>query len=140
MDDIREELRKSSTIEKLYNKAMTFNVSVSDAEISDFFNKNKQNYNLPETWHVCHILITPKSDQAQVVGNTRGFDAKAIQEAQDRVLRVLKRVLGGEDFRAVARDSSDDANSRHPAVTWDCFPRNKWNSRLGRLFARQCRA
>ena len=109
VDDIREELKKSSTIEKLYNKAMTFNASVSDAEISDFFDKNKQNYNLPDTWHVCHILITPKSDHAQVVGNTRGFDAKAIQEAQDRVLRALKRVLGGEDFRAVARDSSDDA-------------------------------
>jgi peptidyl-prolyl cis-trans isomerase SurA len=109
VDDIREELKKSSTIEKLYNKEMTSKISVSDAEISDFFNKNKQNYNLPETWHVCHILITPKSDQAQVEGNTKGFDAKTMQEAQDRVLRVLKRVLGGEDFRVVARDHSDDS-------------------------------
>lgn len=108
-DDIREELKKSSTIEKLFNKERTSKISVSDAEISDFFNKNKQNYNLPETWHVCHILITPKSDHAQVEGNTRGFDAKTIQEAQDRVLRVLKRVLGGEDFRVVARDNSDDS-------------------------------
>ena len=109
VDDIREEIKKNSTIEKLYNKAMTFKASVSDDEISDFYNKNKQNYNLPETWHICHILITPKSDQSQIEGNTRGFDAIAIQEAQDRVLRVLKRVLGGEDFRAVARETSDDA-------------------------------
>ena len=109
VEDIREELKKSSTIEKLYDKEMTSKISVSDAEINDFFNKNKQNYNLPETWHVLHILITPKSDHAQVEGNTKGFDAKTMQEAQDRVLRVLKRVLGGEDFRVVARDNSDDA-------------------------------
>jgi peptidyl-prolyl cis-trans isomerase SurA len=108
VDDIREEIKKSSTIEKLFNKERTSKISVTEAEISDFFNKNKQNYNLPETWHICHILITPKSGQAQVEGNTRGFDDKAMQEAQDRVLRVLKRVLGGEDFRVVARENSDD--------------------------------
>ena len=109
VDYIREELKKSATIEKLYKKEMTSKISVSDAEINDFFNKNKQNYNLPETWHVLHILITPKSDQAQVEGNAKGFDAKTMQETQDRVLRVLKRVLGGEDFRAVAREQSDDS-------------------------------
>ena len=109
VDYVREELKKSSTIEKLYKKEMASKISVSDAEINDFFNKNKQNYNLPETWHVLHILITPKSDQAQVEGNTKGFDAKTMQETQDRVLRVLKRVLGGEDFRVVAREQSDDS-------------------------------
>jgi len=111
VEDIREELRKSSTVEKLYDKEITSKISVSDAEIRDFFNKNKQNFDLPETWHVYHILITPKSDQAQVVGNTRRFDAQTVQDAQDRVLRVLKRVLDGEDFRVVARDNSDDSTS-----------------------------
>jgi peptidyl-prolyl cis-trans isomerase SurA len=110
-DDIREELKKSSTIEKLYNKEVTSKISVSDAEISDYYNKNKQNYNLPETWRVCHILITPKSDQAQVEGNARRFDAKTVQEAQDRALQVLNRVLGGDDFQVVARDNSDDSTS-----------------------------
>ena len=30
---------------------------------------------------------------------------------QERVLRLLKRVLGGEDFGVVARDNSDDSTS-----------------------------
>jgi peptidyl-prolyl cis-trans isomerase SurA len=111
VEDIHEELKKTSTIEKLFNKEINSKISVSDAEISDFFNKNKQSFNLPETWHVYHILITPKSNQAQVLGDTKGFDAQTVQEAQDRVLRVLKRVLGGEDFRVVARDNSDDSTS-----------------------------
>ncbi len=111
IEDIRAELKKSSSIENLYNKEITSKIGVSDAEISDFFNKNKQNFNLPDTWHVYHILITPKSNQAQAAGNTQGFDAQSVQEAQGRVLRVLKRVLGGEDYRVVARDNSDDSTS-----------------------------
>ncbi len=111
VEDIRGELKKSSTIEKLYNKEITSKIGVSDAEISDFFNKNKQNYNLPDTWHVYHILVTPKINQAQAAGNTRGVDAQTVREAQDRVLGLMKRVLGGEDFRVVARDNSDDSTS-----------------------------
>ncbi len=111
VDDIHDEIRKSLTIEKLYNKEITSKIGVSDAEISDFFNKNKQNFNLPDTWHVYHILIIPRSNQAQVAGNTKGVDAQTVQEAQDRVLRVLKRVLGGEDFGVVARDNSDDSST-----------------------------
>lgn len=111
VDDIREELTKNSTIEKLYNKEITSKISVSDAEIGDFFNKNKQNYNLPETWHVCHILIVPRSNQAQGAGDAKGVDEKAMQEAQERVVRVLKQIQGGEDFRIVARDNSDDSTS-----------------------------
>jgi peptidyl-prolyl cis-trans isomerase SurA len=110
-DDIREELKKSSTIEKFYNEKITSKIGVYDAEISDFFNKNKQNYNLPETWHVCHILIVPKNDQAQAEGNMKGFDEKTVQEAQARVVRILNRVLGGEDFQVVARDNSDDSTT-----------------------------
>jgi peptidyl-prolyl cis-trans isomerase SurA len=111
VDDIREELRKNSTIEKLLNKEITSKISVSDSEIGDFFNKNTQTFNLPETWHVYHILVTPKSNQAQATGDTRGVDAQSVQEAQDRVVGLLKRVLGGEDFNVVARDNSDDSTS-----------------------------
>lgn len=111
VEEVREELKKSSTVEKLYNREITSKISVSDNEIKDFFEKNKQSFNLPDTWRVSHILITPRSAQAEVVGNARRFDAQAVQEAQERVLRVLKRILDGEDFQVVARDNSDDTAS-----------------------------
>jgi peptidyl-prolyl cis-trans isomerase SurA len=133
-DDIHEELKKGSTIEKFYNEKITSKISVYDAEISDFFNKNKQNYNLPETWHVCHILILPKSDQAKAEGNMKGFDAKTVQEAQDRVVRVLKRVLGGEDFRVVARDNSDDSTSAPSGGDLGFLTAQQMEQRLGPTF------
>jgi peptidyl-prolyl cis-trans isomerase SurA len=139
-DDIREELKKNSTIEKFYNEKITSKISVYEAEISDFFNKNKQKYNLPETWHVCHILILPKSDQAKVEGDMKGFDAKTVQEAQDRVLSVLKRVLGGEDFQVVARDNSDDPTSAPSGGDLGFISTQQMEQQLGPAFREAVRS
>jgi peptidyl-prolyl cis-trans isomerase SurA len=108
-EDIKKELRKSATIEKLYNKEITSKISVSDAEIQEYFSKNKANYNLPESWHVLHILVTPFAD-AQL-NNTKNDDAKTDEAARQKVLGLLKRILSGEDFAIVARDYSEDSSS-----------------------------
>jgi len=49
IDDIRNELRKSITIDKLVNKEITSKISVTDAEIKNFYEKNKESFNLPES-------------------------------------------------------------------------------------------
>jgi len=108
-DDIKKEIRKSATIEKLYNKEITSKISVSEGEIKDFFARNKANYNLPESWHVLHILVTPFPD-AQIA-NARNDDAKTDDAARQKVVGLLKRILSGEDFSIVARDYSEDSSS-----------------------------
>ena len=47
VDEIRAELRKSITIDKLVNKEITSKISVSEGEIKDFYDKNKDSFNLP---------------------------------------------------------------------------------------------
>jgi peptidyl-prolyl cis-trans isomerase SurA len=108
-DDLRRELAKNATIEKLYNKEITSKITVSESEISEYFNKNKQSYNLPESWHVQHILVTPFPDQQ--LNNTKGDDAKTDEEAKQKVQSLLRKILGGEDFGIVARDFSEDPTS-----------------------------
>jgi peptidyl-prolyl cis-trans isomerase SurA len=108
-DDIRKELRKSATIEKLYNKEITSKISVAENEIQDYFAKNRANYNLPESWHVLHILVTPFAD-AQL-NNAKNDDAKTDEAARQKVVGLLKRILSGEDFAILARDYSEDSSS-----------------------------
>jgi len=108
-DDIKKEIRKSSTIEKLYNKEITSKISVSESEIKDYFAKNKANYNLPESWHVLHLLVTPFADSQ--ITNARNDDAKTDELARQKVMGLLKRILSGEDFAIVARDYSEDSSS-----------------------------
>jgi len=108
-EDIKKEIRKSATIEKLYNKEITSKISVSEGEIKDFFAKNKANYNLPESWHVLHLLVTPFPDSQ--ITNSRNDDAKTDETARQKVVGLLKRILSGEDFSIVARDYSEDSSS-----------------------------
>jgi peptidyl-prolyl cis-trans isomerase SurA len=109
VEDIKKEIRKSATIEKLYNKEITSKISVSESEIKDYFAKNKASYNLPESWHVLHLLVTPFTDSQ--ITNARNDDAKTDEVARQKVMGLLKRILSGEDFAIVARDYSEDSSS-----------------------------
>ena len=109
VEDIKKEIRKSATIEKLYNKEITSKISVSESEIKDYFAKNKASYNLPESWHVLHLLVTPFTDSQ--ITNARNDDAKTDEAARQKVMGLLKRILSGEDFAIVARDYSEDSSS-----------------------------
>jgi peptidyl-prolyl cis-trans isomerase SurA len=109
VDDVKKELIKNATIEKLYNKEITSKISVTEAEISDYFSKNRSSFNLPERWHVLHILVTPWADPQ--INNGKNDDAKTNDEARQKVQNLLRRILGGEDFATVARDYSEDSST-----------------------------
>jgi len=109
IDDIRNELRKSITIDKLVNKEITSKISVTDAEIKNFYEKNKDSFNLPESYHIAHILVTPVADPD--LRNGKSDDAKSPDEAKQKAARLLKEVQGGRDFATVAKESSEDPSS-----------------------------
>jgi len=108
-DEIRAELRKSITIDKLINKEITSKISVSEAEIKNFYDKNKESFNLPESYHIAHILVTPVADPE--LHNGKNDDAKSVDEARAKASRLLRDVQGGQDFATVARDYSEDPSS-----------------------------
>src|SRR5215471_5936038 len=109
VDDVRSELRKTITIDKLVNKEITSKISVTDAEIKAFYDKNKENFNLPESYHIAHILVTPMPDPELHNGNND--DAKTPEEAKAKAARLLKEIQGGRDFATVAKESSEDPTS-----------------------------
>ena len=83
--------------------------SVSDAGIKDFYEKNKESFNLPEQFRVAHILVTPVGDPQ--VRNGKNDDAKTPEEARSKAARLLRDIQGGQDFAVVARDYSEDPSS-----------------------------
>ena len=109
VEDIRNEMRKSITIDKLVNKEITSKISVTDAEIKGFYDKNKESFNLPESYHIAHILVTPVPDQE--MANEKKDDAKTPDDARQKAARLLKDVQSGRDFGVVARESSEDPSS-----------------------------
>ena len=108
-EDIKADLRKNLTLEKLVTKEITSRVNVSDAEIKDVYDKNKESFNLPEGYRLQHIMVTPYQDEQ--INNAKRDDAKSPIEAQAKAARLLRDIQGGLDFAIVARDWSEDPDS-----------------------------
>jgi peptidyl-prolyl cis-trans isomerase SurA len=109
VDEIRAELRKSITIDKLVNKEITSKISVSEGEIKSFYEKNKESFNLPESFHIAHILVTPVPEPQ--VTNAKNDDAKNIDQATQKATQLLRQLQSGGDFATLARDFSEDPAS-----------------------------
>lgn len=99
LDELKHELRKQITIEKLINKEITAKISITDAQIADYYQKNKSKFNLPPGYRVAHILVANPTDEAKL---------------KERAQAVLSRIRSGEDFTSVAQRESDDASPNTP--------------------------
>jgi peptidyl-prolyl cis-trans isomerase SurA len=107
IDDLKGQLRRELSIEKLFNKEIRSLINITDADIRDYYNANKANFNLPEPQvHLAQILVTPMEDPN--VRNLKNDKAKNDQQAQTKIRMLEQRLKGGEDFAALATNYSED--------------------------------
>jgi peptidyl-prolyl cis-trans isomerase SurA len=106
-DDLREEVRTTLTVNKLINRDINARVSVSDADISAFYQKNKASFDVPETeYHLAQVQVTPGSSNE--VHNLKNDDAKTPQMAQRKIQALYAQLRSGQDFARVAQNYSED--------------------------------
>lgn len=109
-DDMRETLRRELLVNKLLAQEVTGKVSVSDQEITDFYNANKAQFTLAEeSYRLAQIVVTP--DRAPQPTNRTGNDATSAQEATFKVRMIMERLKAGAAFGDVAMDYSEDPES-----------------------------
>ena len=110
LEDLKTELRRTLTIEKLFNKEITSRISVTDAELKAFYEENKASFNLPEQQlHLAQIVVTPKAEVP--VPNLLNDDARDVETAQAKIEMVAQRLRDGDDFAEVAQSLSEDVDS-----------------------------
>lgn len=100
-DFLKSQIRENMTIEQLIDKQFADKVTVSDEETKTYYNSNPESFKQPEQVKASHILIKadPKADEAQ-----RAQARKKIEEVQQRIKK-------GEDFAALAKESSQCPSS-----------------------------
>lgn len=109
-DDLRGQLRRDLTVNKLVNKEITSHISISDSDIASYYNSNKAMFNLPEPRiHLAQILVTP--DPNGEVRNLKNSKAKNDNEARSKIANIETQLKQGQDFRALAANYSEDVNS-----------------------------
>jgi peptidyl-prolyl cis-trans isomerase SurA len=106
-DDMREGLRREMLARKVLEQEVGSKISISDQEITDFFNANRAQFNLPEeAFHLAQIVITPVREQQ--LANRTGDDAATPQAAAAKVSMLMEKLKGGTPFADLARDFSED--------------------------------
>ena len=108
--DVREGLRRELLARRVIEHEVNTKVTVTDKEVTDFFNANRAMFNLAEdAYRVAQIVVTPVRDPRPA--NRGGDDATTPQEAQQKVAGLMQRLKEGVPFSDLARDHSEDAQS-----------------------------
>ena len=110
LDDVKHDLRRSLTIDKLLNKEINSKVTVSDADITNYYNQHKAEFDLIETqYHLAAIRVT--SVPSPQPGNLQGSKATTDAEAKKKIEALKNRLDSGEDFGTIAMNFSEDPST-----------------------------
>ena len=108
--EFRAQIRRELSVQKLFNKEIGSHISISDAEVTGFFNANKGSYNLAENrLRLSQILVTPTPDSN--VHNLKNDKAQNDEQARTKIQMIELRLRQGEDFATLAQNYSEDVNS-----------------------------
>jgi peptidyl-prolyl cis-trans isomerase SurA len=108
--DLKKQLRRDLSVQKLVNKEITSKISITEKEIAGFYAANKASFNRAEpAIHMAQIVVTASPDPA--VRNLKNDKAQNDDQARKKIQSLEARLRQGEDFAMLAENYSEDAQS-----------------------------
>jgi peptidyl-prolyl cis-trans isomerase SurA len=108
--DFKAQIRKDLSIQKLFNKEIGSHISISDQDVSNFYNANKASFNVAEARvHLAQILVTPAASTN--IHNLKGDKAQNEDQAKKKIEMIAMRLRQGDDFAVLAQNYSEDPGS-----------------------------
>ena len=110
VDDLKHDLRRQLSIQKLLNREVAAKVTITDQDVADFYNANRNQFNVAEPqYRISQIVITPTKDA--LVRNRKNDHATNPAEAQRKAKMLEDKLNSGADFAQLAMDYSEDPNT-----------------------------
>jgi peptidyl-prolyl cis-trans isomerase SurA len=110
VSDLKSDLRRQLSITKLLNREVVAKISITDQDVTEFYNSNKAQFNVAEPqYRIAQIVVTPRKEPQ--IRNRKNDDATNEAEAQRKVKMLMDRLNSGADFSQLAMDYSEDMNS-----------------------------
>ncbi len=121
--ELREYTRRDLLISHFIETTFVPKVTVSEAEIRAFYDKNPDKFKRDETVKASHILI--------------GVDSKATAEdkkkAREKAEKLRKELAGGADFATLAKANSTCPSSQQRRRSWVTLAKGRWCLHLRKL-------
>lgn len=101
LEDYHKRLSEQILINKVVNYQIRNKIVISDADVKQYMEANKEAFSGSETYRLRQIFF--KKPEGSTV------DKKSVEE---KALEIIKRLKAGEDFSALARVHSEDPSGR----------------------------
>ena len=114
LEDLKLKIRRQLTSDKLINKEIESKINITDADISNYYNAHKSEFNVIEPqYHLAWIVVTAGGGQQP--GNLQNNKATSDADARKKIQTVHNRLTTGEDFGSLAMNFSEDPNTNSNA-------------------------
>lgn len=107
IDEVKRDLRRSLTQNKLLNKEINSRITVTDSDVSTYYNTHKAEFNFIENmYHLAQIIVTssPQSTGTNLQNNKATSDL----EAKRKIQAIKNRLDSGDDFGQLAMNFSEN--------------------------------
>ena len=107
IDDVKRDVRRSLTVNKLLHKEIDTKITVSDSDITSYYALHKSEFNNVVTlYHLAQIVVTTEPNNQ--AGNLQGSKATTDAEARKKIEALHNRAESGEDFGSLAMNFSEN--------------------------------
>jgi peptidyl-prolyl cis-trans isomerase SurA len=98
LEGVKKRVREQLLVERIKRRKVSLRISVTEEDIDQYLNANREKLETGLTFEARHILFLP----------TAGAGEDGWQRSKRRAEDVYTRVMGGDDFGELAREFSDD--------------------------------
>jgi peptidyl-prolyl cis-trans isomerase SurA len=124
LDDFKRDIRRELTTTKLLNKEIESKINITDAEIRDYYNAHKSDFDLIEPeYHLARIAVT--TTPAAQAGNLQNSKATSDADAKKKIDALHNRLESGDDFGSLAMNFSEDPNTASNGGDMGMFPESQ---------------
>ena len=110
LDELKRDVRRSLTQEKLLNKEINSRITVTDSDVRNYYDAHKADFNLIEpTYHLAQIVVTDQGNAQP--GNLQNNKASNDGDALKKIQAIKNRIDSGEDFGELAANFSEDTRN-----------------------------
>lgn len=110
LDDLKRDIRRGLTNEKLMNREIASKINITDADITQYYNANKSLFNLVEPeFHVAEIVVSAVPPPQP--GNMQSARGNTDADARKKIEALHTRLESGDDFGALASQFSEDTSN-----------------------------